>query len=73
VLAEHAAAPARDEEAEARAAARYVRSLSLSKAREYDVLHDSATFRLRDRLLRMPLVGGAARALTRIAAGTRRA
>jgi hypothetical protein len=71
VIEEHAGL-ARDEEAESRAAASYLRSLSLSKAKEYDVLYDSATFRMRDRLLRMPLVGGAARALARAVAGTRR-
>ena len=65
VMEEHAARPARDEEAEARAAAAYVRAHSLSKGREYDVLYDSATFRLRRRLLNLPLVGGVARALTR--------
>jgi hypothetical protein len=70
-IAEHAAAP-RDEEAEARAAASYVRGLSLSKAKEYEVIYDSATFRMRERLLRMPLVGGAARALARAAASARR-
>lgn len=69
VIAEHAAHPSRDEEAEARAAAAYLRSVSLSKAKEYDVIYDSATFRVRERLLRMPLVGGLARALTRAAAG----
>ena len=73
VIAEHAAGPARDEEAEARAAASYLRSVSLSKGRQYDTLYDSATFRLRGRLLGLPLVGGIARALTRVAAGTRRA
>jgi hypothetical protein len=72
VIEEHAGL-ARDDEAEARAAAAYLRSLSLSKAREYDVIYDSATFRLRDRFLRMPLVGGAARALVRAVAGRRRA
>ncbi|MFL6285959.1 MAG: hypothetical protein ACJ74Q_22685, partial [Pyrinomonadaceae bacterium] len=73
VIAEHAADPARDEEAEARAAASYLRAVSLSKGRQYDTLYDSATFRLRGRLLGLPLVGGIARALTRVAAGTRRA
>lgn len=72
VIEEHAATPARDEDAEARAAAGYLRALSLSKAKEYDVLYDSATFRLRERLLGMPLVGGAARALVRAATGARR-
>ncbi len=72
VIAEHAADPARDEEAEALAAAAYLRSLSLSKAKEYEVLYDSATFRLRDRLLKLPLVGGVTRALVRAATGARR-
>jgi hypothetical protein len=72
VIAEHATGLARDEEAEARAAAHYLRALSLSKAREYDVIYDSATFRLRERLLGMPLIEGAARALARVAAGVRR-
>jgi hypothetical protein len=68
VITEHAAHPSRDEEAEARASANYLRALTLSKAKEYEVLYDSATFRLRERLLGMPLVGGAARALARAAA-----
>src|SRR5215204_1466950 len=72
VIEEHAGL-ARDEEAEARAAAAYLRTLSLSKARAADVLYDSATFRLRDRLLGLPLVGAAARTLARAAAGARRA
>jgi hypothetical protein len=72
VIEEHASGPARDEEAEARASSAYMRSRSLSKAGEYDAIYDSATFRLRERLLRMPLVGGAARALARASAGARR-
>lgn len=72
VIEEHAQTP-RDEEAEARAAASYLRKLSLSKAKEYEVMYDSATFRMRERLLRMPLVGGVARAVARAAAGARRA
>lgn len=72
VIEEHAAAASRDEEAEARAAASYLRKLSLSKAKEYEVIYDSATFRMRERLLRMPVVGGAARALVRAATGARR-
>jgi len=71
VIEEHAGT-SRDVEAEARAAASYLRKLSLSKAKEYEVMYDSATFRMRERLLRMPLVGGAARALVRAASGARR-
>ena len=36
------------------------------------MIYESATFRMRERLLRMPLVGGAARALVRAASGARR-
>ena len=70
---EENAALARDEEAEARAAAAFLRSLSLFKAKEYDVIYDSATFQARNRLLRLPVVGGVARALVRAVAGGRRA
>ena len=42
------------------------------KREEYDVIYDSATFRMRDRLLRMPVVGGAARALVRAVAARAR-
>jgi hypothetical protein len=72
VIKEHAGM-ARDEEAEARAAAAYLRSLSLSKARAAAALYDSVTFRLRDRLLGVPLVGGAARTLARVVTAARRA
>ncbi len=71
-IAEHAAAGgARDEEAEARAAAAYLRALTLSRARQYDTLHDSATFRVRERLLRVPFIGRVARAAASALAGSR--
>ncbi len=71
VIVEHAGV-VRDDEAEARAAAAYLRSLSLSKAREYDVIYDSATFRMRERLLRVPVIGRVGRELARAIAATRR-
>jgi len=72
-VAEHAAAGgARDEEAEARAAASYLRALTLSRARQYDTLYDSATFRVRERLLSMPVLGGVARTVARAAGAGRR-
>jgi len=71
VIEEHAGL-ARDDEAEARAAAAYLRSLSLSKAREYDVLYHSTTFRLRERLLGLPVIGKVARELARTFASGRR-
>ena len=64
-IAEHAAAPSRDEEAEARAAAGYLRALTLSKGRQYETLRDSATFRVRERLLGVPGFGRLARAAAR--------
>lgn len=70
VIEEHATL-ARDDEAEARAAAAYLRSLSLSKAKEYDVIYDSATFRMRERLLKMPVVGRAAGKMARAIAAIR--
>ena len=71
-IAEHAAGGgARDEEAEARAAARYLRALTLSKGRQYDALYDSATFRVRERLLRVPLLGRVARAAANALGGAR--
>jgi hypothetical protein len=72
-IAEHAAAGgARDEEAEARAPpAAYLRALTLSRARQYDTLHDSATFRVRERLLRVPFIGRVARAAASALAGSR--
>lgn len=70
VIEEHAGL-ARDDEAEGRAAAAYLRSLSLSKAREYDVIYDSVTFRMRQRLLRLPVVGRVARELARAIAASR--
>jgi hypothetical protein len=70
-IAEHAAVGARDEEAEARAAANYLRALALSKGRQYDALYDSATFRMRERLLRVPLLGRFARAAANALGGAR--
>jgi hypothetical protein len=71
VIDEYAARPSHDEEAEARAAAAYLRALTLSRGRNYDALYDSATFRLRERLLSLPLVGSMARTLARSFAGKR--
>ncbi|MCA1619999.1 MAG: glycosyltransferase [Acidobacteria bacterium] len=70
-IAEHAAAGPRDEEAEARASASYLRALTLSKGRQYDTLYDSATFRVRERLLRVPLLSRVARAAANALGGAR--
>ncbi len=64
VIADHKQRPMPDPEAESRAAAVYVRQLPLLLARERDVLANSATFRLRNRLLRIPFAGSLARSLS---------
>ncbi len=69
-IEEHAARGARDEEAEARAASAYVRALTLSKGWQYDALRDSATFRVRERLLGVPVLGRFARAAARAIGAT---
>jgi glycosyl transferase family 4 len=64
VIAEQKQSPLRDAEAESRAAAEYVRQLPSLLARERDVLANSATFRLRNRLLKIPIAGSLARSLS---------
>jgi len=64
VIADYKQRPMPDLEAESRAAAAYLRQLPLLLARERDVLANSATFRLRNRLLRIPFAGSLARSLS---------
>ena len=64
VIAEYKQLPMRDTDVDSRAAAAYLRELPLLLARERDVLANSATFRLRNRLLRIPIVGTMARSLS---------
>ena len=64
VIADYKQRPMSDLEAESRAAAAYLRQLPLLLARERDVLANSATFRLRNRLLRIPFAGSLARSLS---------
>lgn len=71
VIAEYAAGAGDDADAEGRASARYVRALTLSRGREYEAVNRSTTARLRERLLRVPVLGVVARSLARAAAGTR--
>jgi hypothetical protein len=65
VIAEHKQTGGRDTEAEGRAAAAYLRQLALHLDWEHDSLANSATFRLRKLLLRMPFAGPLARTLRR--------
>ena len=64
VIDQYKQSPVRDAEIESRAAAEYLRQLPVLLARERDVLANSATFRLRNRLLRIPIAGSLARSLT---------
>lgn len=64
VIAEYKQLPMPDADVDSRAAAEYLRELPLLLARERDVLANSATFRLRNRLLRIPIVGTMARSLS---------
>jgi len=64
VIAEHEQSPLHDPEAESRAAAEYVRQLPSLLAHEGDVLANSATFRLRNRLLKIPIAGSLARSIS---------
>lgn len=64
IVAEHALAP-RDDAAEWRAAAAYLRWLTVCVRREREDLNNSLTARLRDRVIGLPLVGGLARAAAR--------
>lgn len=64
VIAEYKQLPMPDADVDSRAAAEYLRELPLLLARERDVLSNSATFRLRNRLLRIPIVGTMARSLS---------
>lgn len=69
VIAEHAAAGPPDPEAEARAAAAYLRQATLAFEAERQDIYGSTPYRLTERVLRAPLLGRAARALARAAAG----
>jgi hypothetical protein len=62
VIADYKRRPMPDLEAESRAAAAYLRQLPLLFARDYDA--NSATFRLRNRLLKIPFAGSLARSLS---------
>ncbi|HWS55438.1 MAG TPA: glycosyltransferase family 4 protein [Pyrinomonadaceae bacterium] len=72
VIAEHAAAPWPDPEAEARAAAGYLRRVTLGFEAERRDIYDSTPYRLTERVLRAPLLGRAARRLARAAAGRKK-
>ena len=70
VIAEYANAP-REREAEAHAAAAYVRDLSLGYSRQRESIFNSTTFRIGERLRRTPGVGRLTRSLARRLVGKR--
>jgi hypothetical protein len=65
VIREFDETPHRDLDAEARAEAQYLRELSAHYEHERRVLLNSNTYRLRQRLLNLPLAGSLARSLAR--------
>jgi Glycosyltransferase Family 4 len=71
-IAEHAAAPPPDPEAEARAAARYLRRVTFGFEAKRQDIYGSTPYRLTERVLRAPLLGRAARRLARAAAGRKK-
>ncbi len=65
VIREFAETHVRDLDAEGRAEASYLKQLSMHYEQRYQVLRNSHTFRLRERLLNLPLAGALARSLLR--------
>lgn len=70
VLAEHSALKRTDEAAEGRAAAAYLRWLSIDIRQRNEAFSRSTVNRLRNRLLRLPLIGKLSRAVARKVAGS---
>lgn len=65
VVREFSEVTVRDLDAEARAEASYLQQLAMHYEQQRDVLLHSQTFRLRQRLLKLPLAGALARSLAR--------
>ena len=71
VLEEHGCRPPSNPEEEARAAAAHLRKISVHFWKQRETMYSSTPFRLTERVLRLPMLGGFARAVGRIAAGRR--
>lgn len=71
VIAAHASGPATDAQEEARAAAAHLRKMSVLFWQQRDAMYSSTPFRLTERVMRFPMLGGFARAMARVAAGRR--
>ena len=71
VIASYSSDPRADAQEEARAAAAHLRKMSLRFRHQLDTMYNSTPFRLTERVLRLPVLGGIARAIARVAAGRR--
>jgi len=71
VLEEHAGLLPSNPQEEARAAAAHLRKISVLFWKQRDTMYSSTPFRLTERVMRLPMLGGVARAVGRIAAGRR--
>ena len=71
VLEEHAGRLPPNPYEEARAAAAHLRKISVLFWKQRDTMYSSTPFRLTERVMRLPMLGGVARAVGRIAAGRR--
>lgn len=71
VLEEHAGRPPSNANDEARAAAAHLRKMSMIFWKQREQMYSSTPFRLTERVMRLPMLGGVARVVGRIAAGRR--
>ena len=71
VIEEHLCATPVNPQAEARAAAAHLRKMSVLFWKQRDTMYNSTPFRLTERVMRLPMLGGVARTVGRIAAGRR--
>ena len=71
VLEEYAGRPRPSADDEARAAAAHLRKMSVHFWKQREKMYSSTPFRLTERVMRLPMLGGVARAVGRIAAGRR--
>jgi|SRR5687767_1977425 len=72
VIEEHLGAAPVNPQTEARAAAAHLRKMSVLFWKQRDTMYNSTPFRLTERVMRLPMLGGVARRVGRIAAGRRK-
>jgi hypothetical protein len=71
VIEEHAGSAPLSAQDEARAAAAHLRKMSILFWKQRESMYSSTPFRLTERVLRLPMVGGVVRTVGRLAAGRR--